>query len=138
VCYIVHCIYSYCNVVYSYYTCYNIVQFIVPIGYYIAHCTLPSCAGARLLRQAESLCFTTRAFSCLAMLGHSKSLGCALIFNRGRLRHRRRRRPALVLHHCRPRGRQNRRCLRRSPAHHQQQQARDRRRWTCPCVSWMA
>jgi len=101
VCYIVHSICSYCNVVFSYYTCYNIVQFVVHIGYYIAHCTLPSCAGARLLHQAESLspacCAGARAavarLLCqaasaesprarsAAMLCHPKSLECALIFN---------------------------------------------------------
>ena len=100
-CYIVHSIYSYCNVVFSYYTCYNIVQFVVHISYYIAHCTLPSCAGARLLHQAESLspacCAGARAavarLLCqaaaaesprarsAAMLCHPKSLECALIFN---------------------------------------------------------
>ena len=103
-CYIVHSICSYCNVVFSYYTCYNIVQFVVHIGYYIAHCsdcTLPSCAGARLLHQAESLspacCAGARAavarLLCqaasaesprarsAAMLCQPKSLECALIFN---------------------------------------------------------
>ena len=77
-CYIVHSICAYCNIVNSY----NIVQFAVYTSYNTVHCTLPCCAPARLLCWILA---SPRARSA-AMHSHPKSLDGALIFNRVRRR----------------------------------------------------